>query len=131
MANEIEAFNPHRFADQIKDKIRLDMLDLMPLEQRQALIEKAIRDFITPEPDRYGSRRLSPLTTVVHDLLTKEVQDMVRETLKSPEFRPQWDGMRNQAGEAIQKFLRENAAEVIGVWLQSAFQNAVSSMSIR
>ena len=120
-------------AEQLKDKIRLDLAELMPEEVWQKLVQEQIHSFLTEEPpsnhwEERNKKNPPLLRKIVHDVLGQIAREKVKEMLATPEWEGFWDGERKMAGVHIETLIKENASEILFGLLQQSFQGVVSQM---
>lgn len=149
MSNEITnatpvAIDPKSFADQLKDKLNLEIAMLMTPEQWQALLESAIKSFTAPIPemdykyDSYTSKKAyyangktspSQFETLVHKELTDMTQRKTIEYLRSPEMAEKFNNTLAGMGlnNHIDQLLVTHGPDIINRWLANSMQSAFSS----
>ena len=125
---------PANLADKLKDKIRIDLAELMEEDQWTGLLEAAIKDFIHPRTVHHGYNNRdsrtedSHLTSIVREILTEVTKEKVREILGSEGWVEHWDNGKNEVGVEIKKFLKENSTEILQGMLHSSFQSVLQNI---
>lgn len=125
-------FDPAGLAEQLRDKIRVDMATLMPDEMWQELLEKEVKTFFQSREDRQYGGRPKILASVFHgiviDVLREETRGRVKEMLNSKEWVGFWENSKLTAGEEIKELITKNAPEILSALLANSLQGAVQSM---
>jgi len=119
-------------AQKLKDKIHLDLAELMPDEMWEKVLQEHINTFLNrhTEQDQYGRARERPplLQQIVHSVLEEQARAKIKKMLESEEWTEFWEDGKQMAGIRIEKLIKENAAEILYALLQQSFQNVVSQM---
>ena len=128
-SDAIAEFNPHNLADQLRDKIRIDMAELMPPEMWQALLRTEIEGFFKGKEtkDYRGnvSRSPSAFHGIVHEEMTKIAKKLVAEKLEA-----EWDaGWNAKAGELIMDLIKQNAGEFLSTLLADQMQGMINAFA--
>jgi len=131
-------FDPAAAVNAIRDKIRMSMLDVIPTEQWDALIQAEMKAFMVDRIERssYGSETVhtSGFKKIVREILAESAKEQVKKLLDSSEWMGRWNGGSGQqeAGEAVQRYLTEKGPEIIRACLTEfvgqAIQQVVSNM---
>jgi hypothetical protein len=125
-----QPFDPAAAVNAIRDKIRGAMLDIIPDEQWNTLIKAEVEAFTKDHVERrgYGGdvERPAGFKVIVRGLLEENAKARVTALLASPEWQQNWS--TGEAGEAIQKYVTEHAAEILNKWVSSAVQQVVSQL---
>ena len=121
-------------AAQLRDKVRLDIANLMPPDVWQRWLQDAIESFSKP-PTKYdyngrptSTSGPSPLEAVVHEVLKERLHRDLAALLTTEEFAGTWTDNREIASEFIRKLLVERAGEIMNSWIGEAFQTALRGM---
>lgn len=121
-------------AQKLKDKIHLDLVELMPDEVWKRLLQDHIHAFLTEQPPGPGhwhdrdKPRPPLLREVVHQVLSEIAREKLREMLHSDEWRGFWSDGKEMASVRIEEIIKENAADILFSVLQQSFQGVISSM---
>lgn len=134
--SDIEKFDPAAAVNAIRDKIRGAMLEIIPNEQWNALIEAEMHAFMndTTKRDQWGhtQEQKAGYKAIVRALLEEEFKARVKAMLGSSEWSGQWNNHgRQEAGDIIKKYVQEHTGEILNAWIGQAIQSVVSSMSHR
>lgn len=104
----MEKFNPQTVAEALKEKIRLEVVNLIPIEQLTKLIEEETSKIINGRAEDSQSLRY---------MIVREVRSKCAEMVKAEFDKPEWQGQWGTCGqkiasEAVAKILKENMADV-------------------
>ena len=125
---EIAKFDPNQFAQQLREKIQLDIATFLPEDVWLKKIEEEVDAFLEGkwEEDSYGYHRdkrwvPSGLTSAVQEIMKERTKGIVRATLDE---RRTWnDEVSSKVDELIENNLQEIVKAVMGPILQSAFNS--------
>jgi len=124
----IVKFDPRQFAEQLKDKIRLDIATFLPEEEWKRLIEAEVKAFLEEswaEKQTYGCNRVavpSGLRVAVWNVLSKETETLVKQALieyKQVDYPKQ---VSIKVDTLIAEHLDEIVRGVMGPIMQRLFQ---------
>ena len=128
------AFDPAAAVNAIRDKIRGQMLDVIPTEQWDNLIKAEMQAFMTDQPkkDYYGrTDGVTPagFKQIVRSILDDEAKKRVRELLGTPEWLGQWsnDG-KTEAGRAVRDYVTEMGPEILRVCMNEIIAQSVQAV---
>jgi|GEM_PF-2228109 len=129
---EIVKFDPTKLADHLKDKIRLDIAELMPEEMWQGLLKNEIEKFITEQPagNGYSNRTTSSdLSKLTKEILKKELEKKIGEYFAGEEWAGKWEsrgtgGPQALLGKAVKEIIVDNA----DIMFENMIAGAVSSV---
>lgn len=127
-------FDSGALADQLRDKIRVDMAELMPPEVWRNLLKSEIEAFFEPRKitDYHGrptgKTEPSVFRTVVESVIKDEAKKHLVDMLQQPEWAGFWEGHRHLAGIKIRDLIREAAPDIVAALLGDAIQRAVDQM---
>jgi len=132
VAKPIE-FDPRALAEQLRDKIRVDMATLMPDEMWEALLKKEMETFFEKQTTTdYHGRRTVDRPSVFHEIVTEimreETKKRVRDMLNKPEWDGFWDGQEQRAGEKIEELIKKNAGAILASVLSESISSVVGQM---
>ena len=133
--NAIVKFDPNTFAERLKDKVRLDIMEAMSEDERKAFIRAAIVEFTQNQPkSQYDYSKPSSLTSIVHRILTETITEEAKREVENWMTAP-WDVENHDAKtgkvviqEALQNFVRDNAASLIRTFLEQALAQGLSNV---
>ncbi len=123
-------FEAHNVAEVLREKIRIEIADLMPPEMWKELLEQEVKAFLEPQPHRHGhGRGPSGLGQIVQEELRTLARARIKETLDSDE----WKGEHKAYGEyeisqKVKELLTENAGAILHQLLGSAIQQSVQGL---
>jgi transcriptional regulator of heat shock response len=141
MSTDIEKpkpFDPAAAVNAIREKIRGAMLDIIPDEQWDSLIQAEMKAFTTDTVERkhYGD----PVTVkagfkvLVRQVLEAEAKERVKTVLDSPEWQSQWsnESQRQEAGEAIKSYLTKHGPDIMrecmSAFVAQAMQQTIGTL---
>jgi hypothetical protein len=128
MADEIAKFDPSAYVTAIRDKVKNALVDMIPDEQWNAMLQREIEAFARPSTtDQWGNRKEGDL----YRLMREEITEYVKSMLRAPEWQEQWVGVHRRVSEEISKIITEHGASIINVWLGQAIQAFVDSLQRR
>ncbi|MFI5296498.1 MAG: hypothetical protein ACHREM_00250 [Polyangiales bacterium] len=124
------AFDPRKLAQQVQERVRGTIADLMPEDAWQAMIQREIKLWIDGAPatrSNFDSRQEVPpgVRAVVQDVLKTMMKEKVREALNSPEWAGFWDGNKQMIGPEVEKLVVTCAPEILRGILTDAVANVV------
>jgi hypothetical protein len=131
MSNELAHFNPSNYAEAIRQKIKIAMLEVIPEEQWRKMIEAEIRGYIEPRVgNRYNfdsHRGLSEFEKDVRYACAQEIEARMKAYFATPEWASEWDSDngRLKVGQKVEEFLLKNSSQILTSWLGQAFQNMI------
>jgi len=89
MGGELEKFDTGSMADRIQEKIKLEVVGLIPDEQWKAMIENTLKRFMEPTKSTSGYERdtkPAELDTLIKDCITGIFKEKITEMLHDAEF---------------------------------------------
>jgi hypothetical protein len=92
------------------EALQVGLLQAMTPELKDALIGAAVQTLITPPPNEYGRKQLSPLQDAFNSAIYAVARTVVEEAVNTPEVQAQITGL---VREALQKAV---FAEPDGTW---------------
>lgn len=111
--------------DKIQERIRGMVVDLIPEEQWNTLVEQQVEYFFRDPPTRqdYGKTVRGHGPLVLKELIQEEVESRLRVLVKEELDKPQWRGniqwMDNaeihSPGSAVNAFLKQNLSEIVSL----------------
>lgn len=129
-----QAFDPAAAVNAIRDKIRGQMLDVVPTEQWNALIQAEMQAFMhdTVKKNYYGNEEVktSGFKQIVRSLLEEDAREHVRAFLRSPEWQGQFspEAGEREAGVAVRAYITEKGPEILRACMNEVISNAVQSV---
>jgi hypothetical protein len=127
-------FKPEDLGAQLRDKIHVQVAELMPDEMWKQLVEVEVTKFVSghEERNRWGNvtKHEPRLAKIVNKELDKLARERVLEILRSDEWAGTGVGNDRKIGEAIENLIKKNAGDILNTVLQNAISQAVSNMSI-
>jgi hypothetical protein len=127
MGDELVKFDPRQFAEQLKDKIRLDIAQFLPEDEWKSLIEAEVKGFIEgrwEKEDYYRDRQRyypSGLRLSVLAIMEAETQRFVKE------YMTQYQNYSGQVSVKVDDVISQNLDGLVraamGPFLQRVFNN--------
>jgi hypothetical protein len=110
--------NTSDLMDGVREKIKATILESIPAEKWQVLIEHELKNFFEPcQADRWGHGASdSPFRKIVNDELRTHVIALLKCELKKQEWQRTWDGL---VGDRLRAVLVTAAPEMIAQWFAS------------
>lgn len=135
-AKVMTPFDPNTLADQLRDKICIDLANLMPPEVWEQLLNAEIRRFtverLIPTSSHYRERERtqSDLGSIVADILSAEAKSRVKAMLATDDWGQHWwNGANNdQIGAEVRKLVVENADVILSNVLASTIQEVINNL---
>ncbi len=133
MSEEIQKFDLSQAAAQLREKIRLAFVELIPPEQWEAMVKAELDGFLK-ERKGVGGHYSSPVTLpsvfsqVAEEVYRAHVKALVKAELAKPEWNEQWNGERQEIGTQVKAWLTENAQPLLQVTLKEMFGYAAQAM---
>lgn len=130
----VAVFDPRSLADTVRDRICAEFVGLIPKEQWTAMVQQEINSFMHPEPLRWSgdARRPSGFSTVVREVLTKELAEMVREELrKMTQLEIDVATGRQSAPAVLKDLIIQEAPTIFSGMLVSAVRAVLASAEYR
>lgn len=134
MSNAIQPFDPAAAVNAIRDKIRGQMLDVIPTEQWDSLIKAEMKSFMTDVPmkNSWGETKVvtSGFKSIVREILEEDARKHVKAFLDSPEWQHNWDTKKGErvAGEAVKAYITEKGPEILRRLMNEIIANAIQSI---
>lgn len=130
MSTDLAMFDPSKIVDNIKDKIRLEILGVIPPEAWKKMIERAVKDFTAPRPGNYNSNGPLPsrLEEMIHNEIREQFKKDVTDVLNSESFKMTWDsknGGKYQPSELVKQIAIEAAPAILSQMVSNIVQTAV------
>ena len=128
---EIEKFDPHQFAQQLKDKIRLDIAEFLPPDQWEQQIENEVIVFLKErqvDEGGYHSKivtKPSELSEIVREVMREETKKHLSGRLSRLTC---WNDA--ELDPLIEKIIRENMEDVMKGLIGNALQNLISNLNL-
>lgn len=136
MSTDIEKpqpYDPNAAVEAIRTKIRGAMLDVIPDEQWNAMIKAEMASFMSDRVERsqwgHETRYEAGFKKIVRELLEQNASERVKALLETPEWRANWGSGDEETGDAIRKYITENAGKILERWVGSAVQQVVNQMA--
>ena len=129
METELEKFDVNQAMQSVKEKIKDAFVSLIPDERWNEMVEKEINSYFRYRDAGYGHRgQTSSFTEDVHQVLTQEVQQRVKEYLQS-NFQTTWtDNGIPICDKKVEEIITQNAgtflSSLIGVEITHALRSA-------
>lgn len=134
MTSAMQQINTQSIADAIRDRIWSAILEVMPKEQLNTLVDQAVKEFVSDGPSQtsYGyreDRQPSKLKGLVFSVLTERIRTMLNEELSSPEwFIHEGAGFSAVVGEKLSALVKENAHALVEAALQGRMSEIIQQM---
>jgi hypothetical protein len=126
MTDEIVKFDPRQFAEQLKDKIRLEIAQFLPEDEWKRLIEDEVKAFIegrwekegyySQDRGRYYPSGLRLAVTSVMEVQTKKITE---------DYMRQYQNYGGQVSDKVDGVIRDNLEGLVkaalGPFLQRVF----------
>lgn len=136
--NKASAFDPAAAVNAIREKIRGQVLDVIPSEQWDALIRSEMKSFMEDQVENKGSynEKVIPAAfkIIVRSILSEEAEKIVKGVMNGNEWSSVYDSsnQRYKAGEAIRKLLIENGPAIMETYMKDqmaiAFQGFITNL---
>lgn len=111
--SDLVKFDPSALANAVKDKIKLEILNVIPPEQWHQMIEGAVRSFTAPRQDTSYNGRGATIPSELEELVYGTIRDTCKASIKSviegPEFMSRW--MPDQGKHAAAQVIEEIAVK--------------------
>jgi hypothetical protein len=133
----IQTVNLEDAAKQLREKIRLAFVDLIPPEQWDAMVKTELEAFTKPRPperDQWGHVRVNERPSVFHEVAEQvyreHLKELVKAELQKPEWCGQWDSSEGRYvfGEKVNAWLTENSAAIMHTMLREMFGAVAQGM---
>lgn len=124
-------FDPRDLAERLRDKIRVDMADLMPDEMWEGLLEKELKTFFEPKVIKSGYRNEdsktvpSPFSVLVHGEIESLVKDKLTERIRV-KLGAEVDKRTGELDTTVMKFIEANAGRLLESWFAGAMFSQLS-----
>lgn len=132
---DIEKVTLENAAQQLKSKIRMAFVEMIPDEQWKEMVTAELKRFMhmqeIPPSWSGGEVKLVPsdFTRVCSEVFTEFVRGEIKATLSSPEWRESWSGSgRPQISEALKSWCTENAPKLIEHTVQALAGSAAQAV---
>lgn len=127
MQNEIKPFTATDFASTVKDKVKTIILEALPEEQVNELINNEIKSFFQPRKENSYSDRMIPseFSKMVEDICKKEIASHIEGTIADV-VRGYW----YSPGTQIQYHdnLKEQIQKLAPAFMQSYFEHQTANV---
>lgn len=127
MQNEIKPFTATDFASTVKDRIKTIILEALPEEQVNELINNEIKSFFQPRKENTYSNSMLPshFATMVQDICKKEISSHIEETIRNI-VGNYW----NSPGTQIEynDKLKEQIQKLAPAFMQSYFEHQTANL---
>lgn len=129
MSEEIKPWDPEDAISAIRERIRSEFVQMIPPEQFTEMVRSVISKY-TEKKDVYSNNRerVSDFDRTVEAELQTATKAEVKKLLDSPEWASHWDGQKHVASDKIKEILTARGPDILNKWLESAFQQALSSI---
>ena len=117
--------------DQLKDKIKLELVNLIPEEDFQRMIKTVSDKFFNTQYDRYsGKDKCSDFTSVVLECLREDVRERTKVFLNSSDWKKHWDEEKKDkvVGDKIVELCKEHGSAMFLGFIEEMMQDVVSRM---
>jgi hypothetical protein len=126
----VSVFDPAKLADAMRDKVRLELLNVITPEQWDAMIRKQIDEFTEPVVKNTShSGKVysdSPFKLLINEMIKEKLKSQLKEYLDGPEFQSQvWRNGSMDATEAVKRIALEAAPAILSQMIQGVVQAAV------
>jgi hypothetical protein len=132
-------FDPSIFINATREKIKTELLGVIPPEMWDEMIKKELQSFLqgtSAVRDRFDRVEVPAQAAELHKLIREEIKQqaavLVKEYLQSPEWHGAWKDGKQQATEAIKQIAIEAGPTIltnmmVGM-IQSTVQLAIQSL---
>lgn len=133
MTDSIEKVTLENAADQLKAKIRMAFVELLPEEQWKAMVMAELKRFTTDttERDWNGNHKRVPsaFESICREVLTEHTKNEIRALVCSPEWHGSWgpDG-KQQISEAIKSWLTDNSQQLVQATVHAMIGQAAQQL---
>lgn len=116
-------FDPHQFAEQLKDKIRIDIAQFLPEEEWKRLIELEVKAFLEGrwEKDRYYSDHQRYYPSGLR-LAVTSVMEANTKRLAEEYFKAHYTAYSDQVAAGVDKIVSENVEGIVRTVMGPLFQ---------
>jgi len=135
MTSTIEKVTLENAAEQLKSKIRLAFVELIPDEQWKEVVTSELKRFTRlqeiPPTWSGGEVKLVPseFTKVCDQVFTEFVRSEIKATLNSPEWQEKWvGGGRPMISDALKNWCTDNASKLIEHTVQALAGQAAQAV---
>ena len=108
---------PATIQDNIKERIKLIVGELIPEETYNQLVTAAVDEFTKID-----------LPKLVKAELTEKYKTLIRESMSGPEWQIGWDGNRQTASEAVKKIIIASAPDILASMMGFVAEQTVMSL---
>jgi hypothetical protein len=128
MSTEIAKFDPNKLAEQLKDKIRFDLVNFLPDEVWQQMLSREIKAFLD-----VADKSPHNLRTVVREVLAQNAKAKILEILNDPDWQNTYDytnngSVKEKVGEAILDMMKNNMGEIFASMLSEVMAKVVNNI---
>lgn len=125
-------FDSAALAEQLRDKIRADLAELMPPEMWKSLLQSEIDKFLKPGGTvgygRSEQKLPSPFAKIVLQVLETETRERVKQLLQSDDWCGHFDGFEHKVSKKVAELVTEHSSDILSAILRDAVQQVVSGM---
>ena len=113
MTNELKTIN-----EKIAEKVGENLVDLIPQDQWQAIVDKEVQIFKTQTAPK-----------IIQDLLKEAYLERARDTLSELVDTTEWDNItQDTTNKALEKFIGQSAGVIVGAMLTPAMQYVLQDL---
>jgi hypothetical protein len=131
----VQSFDPRSLNDQIRDRIRASVVELIPEEAWRDYIDREIADFFTDRPagsGLYGKPgKRAPFAEVCADVMQDVAKTKLHEELNKPEWTAFWENGQQRVGVHVTAALKEHGAGLFEAMVANTVQQIVDSLRLR
>jgi hypothetical protein len=135
MSEEIQPFKIEDAAKQLREKIRLAYVEMIPPAQWEAMVKQELESFTkeraNPNYNGYsGTPRTLPglFHEVASEVYREHVKALFKAELAKPEWNSKWDGTRQEMGAMVKEWLTENSQALLQVTIKEMFGYAAQEL---
>ncbi len=132
-SNLPQTITSQTLADQLKDKIKLELVGLIPDDEFHKMIKNVAVKFFETRHEQYQNKpKCSEFTATVLECLKEDVRERTKKYLESDEWQSHWD-VETQSqvpGKMISKLCIEHGPEIFTNMLAKFVQNVIQQTSI-
>lgn len=123
MSTELAKFDPNKLAEQLKDKIRFDLVNFLPDEVWQQMLSREIQAFLD-----VSDKAPHNLRTVVREVLAQNAKAKILEVLNDPEWNNHYVNNKLVVGEAVLDLMKNNMNEIFASMLSEVMTRVMNNI---
>lgn len=136
--SQVTKFNSTNIINNLKEKIRETLINIIPEEEWENLIKQEIHEFFKLRTNNYHQRNISDFTMTVNSVLTEMAKEKALLLLTKYLQETDFDSVENKTllnNEILEKFIEKNNLQFFSVAVKDityqAISNALASMQTK